>query len=117
MTLPRSRSGIKPNRTRSFPRFPTKITWKYTENWKQQRPGGCAPGLGQFRICRCKLLGCRFHGLGLCHSPFGGAHLEAGEAAHGDIFAQLADLLSDQLLDADGLVLDEGLLQQADLLV
>ena len=45
------------------------------------------------------------------------ADLEAGEAAHRDVLAQLADLGGDQLRDADRLVLDEGLLQQADLLV
>ena len=45
------------------------------------------------------------------------ADLEAGEAAHGDVLAQLADLLRDQFLDRDGLILDEGLLQQANLLV
>src|SRR4030095_818157 len=44
-------------------------------------------------------------------------HLEAREAAHSDILAQFADLRGDQLPDADGLVLDEGLLDQADLLV
>src|ERR1700747_3773210 len=45
------------------------------------------------------------------------AHLEAGETAYGDILSQLADLRCDQLADADGLVLDEGLLEQADFLV
>src|SRR5579864_3925334 len=45
------------------------------------------------------------------------AHFEAGETAHGDILTQLADLRCDQLADADGLSLDEGLLKQADFLV
>src|SRR5271169_5039803 len=45
------------------------------------------------------------------------AYLEARKAAHGDVLAQLADLGSDQLRNVDGLVLDEGLLQQAHLFV
>ena len=45
------------------------------------------------------------------------AHLEAREAADRDVLAQLADLGGDQLADADGLVLDEGLLEQADFFV
>src|ERR1700757_1708968 len=42
------------------------------------------------------------------------ADLEAGEAAHGDVLAQLADLAGDELRDRDGLVLNERLLEQAD---
>src|SRR3954452_11112469 len=43
--------------------------------------------------------------------------LEAREALHGDVLAQLADLRGDELADGDGLFLDEGLLVKADLLV
>src|SRR5580658_8946002 len=45
------------------------------------------------------------------------ADFEAGEAAHRDVLAELAHLGGDQLRDADGLVLDEGLFEQADLFV
>src|SRR5882757_7787476 len=58
----------------------------------------------------CGLLGC-----GDC--PVGVAYLEAGEAAHGDVFAELADLLRDELRDGHGLLLDEGLIEQTDLFV
>src|SRR5579862_9302789 len=44
-------------------------------------------------------------------------HLEAGEALHRDVLAQLADHRGDQLRHRHGLVLDEGLLVEADLLV
>src|ERR1700733_5486395 len=49
--------------------------------------------------------------------PVGVAYLEAGEAAHGDVLAELADLLRDELRNAHGLLLDEGLIEQADLFV
>src|ERR1039457_1125565 len=62
-----------------------------------------APGLFAFRLCRLR------DGDGLaCVS-----HLEAGKAAHGDILAQFADFGRNQLRDRDGLVLVEGLLEQA----
>ena len=38
------------------------------------------------------------------------AHLEASEAAHRDILAQLADFGRNKLCDTDRLILDEGLL-------
>src|SRR5581483_4899430 len=44
-------------------------------------------------------------------------HLEACEAAHGDVLAELTDLRRNQLSDRNGLVLDERLLEQADFLV
>src|SRR3984957_19633150 len=49
--------------------------------------------------------------------PVGVAYLEAGEAAHRDVLAELADLLRDELRNAHGLLLDEGLIEQADLFV
>src|SRR5689334_11368651 len=55
--------------------------------------------------------------LGGGNGPIGIAYLEAGEAADGDVLAEFADLLRDELRDGDGLLLDEGLVQQADLLV
>src|ERR1700730_1353348 len=45
------------------------------------------------------------------------ADFEAHEAAHSDVLAQFADLGCNQLRDADRLVLDEGLLEQADLFI
>src|ERR1035437_5266426 len=82
-------------------------------------------GQGPERLLRALLLnsqsillfGGGFDGLGCGDGPVGRAHLEARKAPHGNDLAQLAYLLRDQLLDADGLVLDEGLLQQANLLV
>src|ERR1039458_10672054 len=66
---------------------------------------------------RSELLRSRFHGLGCRYRPVRRAHLEPRKAPHRDVLAQFAHLLSDQLLDAHSLVLDEGLLQQANLLV
>src|SRR5712691_106893 len=43
--------------------------------------------------------------------------LEPGKAPHGDVLAEFADLGGNELRNVDGLILDEGLLQQADLLV
>src|ERR1700743_1292413 len=37
--------------------------------------------------------------------PVGVAYLEAGEAAHGDVFTELADLLRDELRNCPGLFL------------
>src|SRR5690349_22296107 len=45
------------------------------------------------------------------------AYLESGEPSHRDILTQLPDLGCDQLPDGNGLVLDEGLLQKADLFI
>src|ERR1700682_2103350 len=45
------------------------------------------------------------------------ADLEASKAPYGDVLAQLADLGCNELCDGDGLVLDKGLLQKADLFV
>src|SRR3984885_15485762 len=45
------------------------------------------------------------------------AHFEASEAAHRDVFAELANLGGNQLSNGDRLVLNEGLLQQADFFV
>src|SRR5271157_3749778 len=45
------------------------------------------------------------------------AHLEAGKALDRDVLAELADDGRDELRHGHGLVLDEGLLIQADLLV
>ena len=45
------------------------------------------------------------------------AYFESGKAADGDVLTQLADLGGDQLRDRDGLVFDEGLLEQAHFLV
>src|SRR5208282_920582 len=42
---------------------------------------------------------------------------EPGKTPHRDVLAEFADFGGDQLRDADGLVLDKGLLQQADLFV
>src|SRR5258708_39754495 len=50
------------------------------------------------RVVRCCLDG--------GDGPVGVTYLEAGEAAHGDVFAELADLLRDELRDAHGLLLD-----------
>src|ERR1019366_3782879 len=77
----------------------------------------CSPCVDIAGYSRAPLLRRRFHSLRLRYGPVGRAHLEAGKAADGNVFAQLAHLLPNQLLDADGLVLDKGLLQQADLLV
>src|SRR5258708_7216054 len=44
-------------------------------------------------------------------------HLEARKSSHRDVLAQLADLGRDELRDRDGLVLDEGLRQQANLFI
>src|SRR5579863_93173 len=60
--------------------------------------------------------GC-FDRLSLGYSPILCPHFEAGEAANGDVLAKFTNLLSNELLDRDGLLLDEGLLQQAHLLV
>src|SRR5579859_6053508 len=57
------------------------------------------------------------HCLRLSDSPALLADFEAREAAYRDVFAQLADLCGDQLRDADGLFLDEGLIKQAHFLV
>ena len=51
------------------------------------------------------------------YGPVGVADFESGEAADGDVFSELADLLAISVLDGDGLVLDEGLVEQADLFV
>ena len=51
------------------------------------------------------------------HRHTGLANLKAREAAHGDVLAQLADFGRYQLADADGLIFDERLLEQADFLV
>ena len=45
------------------------------------------------------------------------ADLEAGEAADGDVLTQRADLRGDELAHADGLLLNERLIQKADLLI
>src|SRR5581483_1034054 len=45
------------------------------------------------------------------------ADLETGKAADGDVFAQLADHTGNELADGDSLVLDKGLIEQADLFV
>src|SRR3954469_12497550 len=45
------------------------------------------------------------------------AYLEPGEAADADVLTQLADFRRDQLAHGDGLVLNERLVQQADLFV
>src|SRR5437868_14628344 len=45
------------------------------------------------------------------------ADFKAGEAAHRDVFAQLADFRGNQLDDRDGLLLAEGLIEQANFLV
>src|SRR6202045_2132 len=45
------------------------------------------------------------------------ADFEPRKAPHGDVLAEFADLGSDKLRDADGLVFDEGLLEQANLFV
>src|SRR4051812_39557993 len=50
--------------------------------------------------------------LGLRNGPALFAYFETGEAADGDILAQLADFCGDQLRDADGLLLDEWLIEQ-----
>jgi len=42
------------------------------------------------------------------------AHLEAGEAADDDVFAQLGNLGIEQVVDRLGVVLDERLFEQAD---
>src|SRR6266404_4301465 len=41
------------------------------------------------------------------------ADFEPGKAAHGDVLTELADLGGDELHNVDGLILDEGLLEQA----
>src|SRR5215469_17775897 len=45
------------------------------------------------------------------------AHLEPGKAAHADVLAQLANGGCNELRDGDRLVLDKGLLVQADLFI
>ena len=73
-------------------------------------------GLFHFRrsaVWRLPLWGC----LDLGDGPVGITDLEAGEAAHHNVFSQLADLLCDQLRNGHGLLLDERLLQQADFLI
>src|SRR5438105_1242955 len=45
------------------------------------------------------------------------AYFETGEAAHRDVFPQLADLGGDKLCHRDGLIFDERLLVEADFLV
>src|SRR5579862_3888847 len=64
-----------------------------------------------------KLLGSSFDRFGLPHGPIGRAYLEPRKTPHGNVLAELADFLRDEFLDADGLILDEWLLQQADLFV
>src|SRR4029079_14273909 len=63
--------------------------------------------LGFFFLCRFR------DGDGLADV----ADLEAREALHRDVLAQLADFRRDELADGNGLLLDEGLLVEADLLV
>jgi hypothetical protein len=55
--------------------------------------------------------------LGLGHGPIRRAHLEAREAPHRDVLAQLGHLGRHNLRDGLRLVLDERLVQQAELLV
>src|SRR5262249_49140625 len=78
---------------------------------------GCRPGSvsrGRRGLClRLLLRG----NLCLSNGVIWVADLEAGEAADADVFAELGDLLRDELLDGQRLLLDEGLLEQADLLV
>src|SRR5882757_2092088 len=74
--------------------------------------------LGGVHFVRLLALGCVVCSLlGGGDGPVGVAYLEAGEAAHGDVLAELADLLRDELRDGHGLLLDEGLIEQADLFV
>src|SRR5580658_4718640 len=56
-------------------------------------------------------------GLDLGYRPDGIADLEAGKAAHAEVLTQFADLLRDQVLDGKGLILDEGLVEQANFFV
>src|SRR6185312_334279 len=80
--------------------------------------GTSGPRASRLLFCRlASLLGCLLHRSGLRHGPVGRAHLEAGKAPHSDVLAQLGHFLSDKLFDAHRLVLDEGLLQQANLFV
>src|ERR1700722_2434713 len=83
----------------SVARFPGPEDSKKGAHW--------APELFAFRLCR---LG---HGDGLARV----ANFEARETPHRDVLAQLADLGRNELRDRDGLVLNEGLLQQANLFV
>ena len=55
--------------------------------------------------------------LRLRDSPVLLADFEAGEAPDGDVLTELADLGGNQLRDADSLLLDKRLIQQANLLV
>src|ERR1700722_4216540 len=55
--------------------------------------------------------------LDLSHSPDGIANLGARESAHTQVLTQLANLLRNQVLDSEGLVLDERLIEQANLFV
>src|ERR1700679_580032 len=55
--------------------------------------------------------------LDLGHCPDRIAHLEPRKAAHAQVLTQLADLLRNQVLDGEGLVLDERLVEQANFFV
>src|SRR5271169_475022 len=79
--------------------------WNLNRN-KKGAPAG-RPELFAFRLCRLR------NSNSLAHVT----HLEAGKPPYCDVLAQLADLGGDQLRDRNGLVLDEGLLQQADFFI
>src|ERR1700722_5839943 len=61
------------------------------------------------------LFGCVWLDLG--YRPDWIADLEAGKAAYAEVFAQLADLLRDQVLDGERLIFDERLIKQANLFI
>src|SRR6266850_7659530 len=74
-----------------------------------KRGAEAPPELFAFRLRLCRLGDCNC----LACIPY----LEARKAADSDILAQLADLRGNQLRDGYALVLDEGLIEQADLFV
>ena len=65
-----------------------------------QKGPGFAPRPSKFNAQTHRSLFGGFDGLGLGDGPVGRAYLEAGKAADGDVLAELADLLRDQLFDA-----------------
>src|SRR5580698_11125801 len=85
---------------------------------KQNRRSMDAPRCGEIcnRLCSLclRLVGCD---LGLRDGPVRIADFEAGKTADSDVLAQLADFLRNQVLDRNGLFLDERLFKQADFLV
>src|ERR1700677_4053186 len=64
---------------------------------------------------RSQLFGGVWLDLGDCPDRI--AYLEAGEAAYAEVLAQLADLLRNQVLDGKRLILDKGLIEQANFFI